>query len=921
MATKDSCLFLKNKQQTFGNSDSSYGTTNLNLNQSHISSHVTSIKSKNSTFKNKKFQNNDFGGSSKKPIEFKDKNDKTAQKICPSEYLNLHESEKEERNNAVNRWKKKDSKSVNYSTLSLHIAAFENAVEDVEQKNIDKVSTKLNKKVTSKDAFNKNLKGIEQFSAGISKNCFEFIRQQQDSRNEPEVMQFQASQRLLNTDDEADKENQPSGSQNSVSAKILTKEKRQETMPLRETIRYVCDRYEGLKTFLSEEQSVQKLPICNADFIHLCRFIEGHFINLEISLDLDDEINKDEIVRRYKVQASVILSYIEVIQLRLPKEVLIWIICVYINLISKRPVGDRLSGTLMDHVFKFSTFLSDDYREKFGEEIIDQWTNLLSGSNSFCLNEQWMKHFYDDEKNLSFDLFPVKIQFEDGDDERKVCVLRCLLQFFLYGGFDFKQLPDEKLAFLFMCLFKDAFNYRITNLIISLFHKLISADLCHGVFFMSCVDLLFSFLDFYHREPISPGSLEATEKPLIENSIKSCLDKISNIIVFPSSMTQVSRCKPSTFLPFASRGMDLLLTFKLDNPALLKFVVNSLKNLSESDSLGEYNQLPENCKQLLRHLIIQCDGKDVDIGYISELFSFLIKFKGESNTSNFVDNLLQAASTNDKKINVRNILISVLSPLKNAKQFLAKVVPNEEEISQLFQDLTDGKIDSTYLSASLNIVAKSADFYTGKSDTLLSFLSLPWICDIGWQIWEDFKKALPLLASIKTAEDKYKGILSTSSLKSFSLKALSQISAKDQWRSYIFKEALYSSDVSVQIAALDSLPYLLKTIPTYSFFEVLAPLIESLAKVDKITVSSDLLSIVQSLISSISLCICVSGKQCKIQPDKQMCCTLCQTKDGQRKTVRIQFPFAIFELLKKIVEIEEEENELKMGKIKNNFKI
>uniref|UniRef100_A0A914RCQ1 Uncharacterized protein n=1 Tax=Panagrolaimus davidi TaxID=227884 RepID=A0A914RCQ1_9BILA len=396
MATKDSCLFLTNKQQTFGNSDSSYSTINLNLNQSHISSDVTPIKSNNSTFINKRFQNNDFGGSPKKPIEFKDKNDKTAQKICPSKYFNLHESEKEERNNAVNRWKKKYSKSANNSTLSLHIAAFENAIEDVEQKNIDK-------------------------------NCFEFIRQQQDTRNEPEVMQFQASQRLLNTDDEADKENQPSGSQNSVSAKILTKEKRQETMPLRETIRYVCDRYEGLKTFLSEEQSVQKLPICNADFIHLCRFIEGHFINLEISLDLDDEINKEEIVRRYKVQAAVILSYIEVIQLRLPKEVLIWIICVYINLISKRPVGDRLSGTLMDHVFKFSTFLSDEYREKFGEEIIDQWTNLLSGSNSFCLNEQWMKHFYDDEKNLSFDLFPVKIQFEDGDDERKVCVLRCLL--------------------------------------------------------------------------------------------------------------------------------------------------------------------------------------------------------------------------------------------------------------------------------------------------------------------------------------------------------------------------------------------------------------------------------------------------------------------------------------------------------------
>uniref|UniRef100_A0A914QAJ6 Uncharacterized protein n=1 Tax=Panagrolaimus davidi TaxID=227884 RepID=A0A914QAJ6_9BILA len=207
MATKDSCLFLTNKQQTFGNSDSSYSTINLNLNKSHISSDVTPIKSNNSTFNNKSFQSNDFGGSPKKPIKFKDKNDKTAQKICPSEYFNLHEFEKEERNNAVNRWNKKYSKSANNSTLSLHIAAFENAVEDVEQKNIDEVSTKLNKK-----------------------NCFEFIRQQQDTRNEPEVMQFQASQRLLNTDDEADKENQPSGSQNSVSAKTLTKEKRQETL-------------------------------------------------------------------------------------------------------------------------------------------------------------------------------------------------------------------------------------------------------------------------------------------------------------------------------------------------------------------------------------------------------------------------------------------------------------------------------------------------------------------------------------------------------------------------------------------------------------------------------------------------------------------------------------------------------------------
>lgn len=62
-----------------------------------------------------------------------------------------------------------------------------------------------------------------------------------------------------------------------------------------------------------------------------------------------------------------------------------------------------------------------------------------------------------------------------------------------------------------------------------------------------------------------------------------------------------------------------------------------------------------------------------------------------------------------------------------------------------------------------------------------------------------------------------------------------------------------------------------------------------------------------------SLCICVSGNQYQILPDKQMCCNLCQTKKGNRKTVRITFSNATFDLLTKIVEIEE--NELIIGKL------
>uniref|UniRef100_A0A914XYZ6 MMS19 nucleotide excision repair protein n=1 Tax=Panagrolaimus superbus TaxID=310955 RepID=A0A914XYZ6_9BILA len=682
-------------------------------------------------------------------------------------------------------------------------------------------------------------------------------------------------------------------------------------MPLKDTIQYIIDRIDEFEMFLKTEESAQKLPICTKDFVQICRFIEGHFINFEISDDFDD----DKTIHKYQTQAMVCGAFIKLVEMKLPKEILIWIISIYIDLISKRPLGDRLSGKLLNDLLTYSKLLSDNYREKFAEEIIDQWMQLLSGSTEFCLNEQWMKHFYDGTDG--FDLFPVKIQFEEEDNVRKVCVIRCLLQLFLYGSFDFSQLPDEKLATLFLCLFKDIFDFRISQLIISLLHKFIGGDLCNGIFFMHTVDALFSFLDFFHRDPISPGSVEAKEKPLIENAIKSCLDKIASIIILPSPLKQLSLCQSITFLPFAARGINLLLSFNLDSPTLLKFVVNSLKNLEATDDLGDFTQLPEDCKKLLRFLIVQCDGKNVDSGFISELFSFLIKFKGVDNTSKLVDNLLQSASINGKKtteyINVRQTLISVLSPLKNAKQFLAKVVPNENEILQLFQDLKSSKTETKYLSAYFNIIAKSTDFYTGKPDTLLSFLSLPWICDIGWQIWEDFKKALPLLVPIKTDEHNYKDLLSTSSLKSISLKALSQIQSKDQWRSYIFKDALYSTTengVEVQIAALDALPYLLRTIPTYSFFEVLTPLIENLAKVDNIAASSDSISIVQSLIKAISVCICVSGNQYQILPDKQMCCNLCQTKNGNRKTVRIEFPSVTIHLLTKIVEIEEGENEL-----------
>uniref|UniRef100_A0AC34FBY3 Uncharacterized protein n=1 Tax=Panagrolaimus sp. ES5 TaxID=591445 RepID=A0AC34FBY3_9BILA len=201
MTTKGGYLYSEDK--LVGSiADDRYSNLNLK-NQKHDGCLFEEIfRPKNVESVSKKFQ--DYHALSKL-LDFSDSNNLQSKKHLnswqksskSSDLLNAdYDSERKE--------KLKKLKGVNNSTLSLHIAAYENTME-VDSNDSDDAEKGEALSLVKKWRTSNNF-----VNSAIIENQFEFPRQQKDRANRPSVMQFSASQRLNNPNEtEANSQSKP----------------------------------------------------------------------------------------------------------------------------------------------------------------------------------------------------------------------------------------------------------------------------------------------------------------------------------------------------------------------------------------------------------------------------------------------------------------------------------------------------------------------------------------------------------------------------------------------------------------------------------------------------------------------------------------------------------------------------------------
>lgn len=282
---------------------------------------------------------------------------------------------------------------------------------------------------------------------------------------------------------------------------------------------------------------------------------------------------------------------------------------------------------------------------------------------------------------------------------------------------------------------------------ISMMHKLIKANLVGSLFFVNFIDVLFAYCHFLK----SSQEVNADERYKIEKHVRSTLEVVANVISGLPGSEKLPSVSYRTLLPFTSDAIQMIMNKEgVASESLLKFIIGYCKFVDEEYSKEEISNflddISERIIELITKILIYENSESTDV---AKIFSFLLKIKGIVKIVEIIETMLKQTETDPpKNAKIRSSLISAFCLIDPAPELLSIIVPNEEKLKRIFEKLQSGYFDQDVVFVFLTCVSKLTKFYNGSQETLLSFVSLPWIYDVEWTELERFQKSLSLLVPI-----------------------------------------------------------------------------------------------------------------------------------------------------------------------------
>uniref|UniRef100_A0A7E4W381 Serine/threonine-protein kinase ATR n=1 Tax=Panagrellus redivivus TaxID=6233 RepID=A0A7E4W381_PANRE len=686
----------------------------------------------------------------------------------------------------------------------------------------------------------------------------------------------------------------------------------EERQLLYKSLDYVIARADALSRALQDEAVITN-HITPQDCIECCRAIKMMFID---SRNYKPFATPDT-RQCFAQNLDMVLKFIYLLREfnRFPEECLLWLACALIDLRGRLPIEDVLGGVIVDHAYNLCRNLSGSTHECFLALAVQEIWSLYRGEKDhLCLNAGFPLTVTDFKTGDHFvvDAFAISID-ETQPYESKTAIVQTVFFLLADKAFNYTSLSEPMAAMACEVFLKTVNDCRLAYHSISFLHRFLNLKLMQDIHFVCFLDCMIAYLqliyDSYDQEPVA-------DQDSILQSIFAALIQVNKVTEIGSDEKLFETLTFNTYLPFVRRLLPLVQYADAHNLTPTILVCRCLDYFRE-DVHWYAVDLVEPTTALMHNLVLRKKREEREEGIpmlITSLFNFLAKLCGDSHAVGIVDSIVKEVDQMKyDSLYVRQVFIKGLTLIPAAAEFLGSIVPNEEHMLSIMEELKTSTDEySERLTLAMSITSALCQHYKGSPDTLISFLSLPWICDIDWSTWEHFQKSFPLLVPIKLREDELRTMLSATDLQQCSIQAIARIPYKNEWRTHLFKHVFALPASPVVVAALKALHLFCASMPSFSFFDEIEPLMAEYSKKCLETKDAEVLDVGCALFNAVTNCLCIQSKDVEFK-ELDVKCAVCDGDKGKRQSVAINIPASFFDLCRTAVAVNSTEFDIKFG--------